>query len=102
MLVSECHWLPGLVALIIISLVYIDISEQIHPVSALQRDTSSGGTAERAIDGDKNNLYWEGSCIHTSNKTQPWWSADMGKMATTGVCEAHLYYKTCVILGTVH
>ena len=37
------------------------------------------GTAELAVDGNKNtDWYTDKTCTHTSLETNPWWAADLG------------------------
>jgi putative heme-binding domain-containing protein len=46
---------------------------------ATQKNTDYGGSAERAIDGNKNGVYGEGGQTHTQERTQnPWWELDLG------------------------
>ncbi|XP_051872449.1 fucolectin-6-like [Pristis pectinata] len=44
---------------------------------ATQSSTSSGGVADRAIDGNRNPYYFNHSCTHTKSESHPWWSIDL-------------------------
>ncbi len=50
----------------------------IYPVSALQVTTKYSASAQRAIDGNKNNIWNGRSCTHTLGGTNTWWAAFMG------------------------
>ncbi|GMH42282.1 hypothetical protein BSKO_10201 [Bryopsis sp. KO-2023] len=48
-----------------------------------QSSTAWDGFSERAVDGNTNSLYGQGSCTHTGNDRQaltnnPWWTVDLG------------------------
>jgi len=46
---------------------------------AMQKNTSHGGEAARAIDGNKNGSYGAGGQTHTEeNTSNPWWEVDLG------------------------
>ena len=46
---------------------------------ATQKNTAYGGSAERAIDGNKSGIYGDGGQTHTQeNTTNPWWEVDLG------------------------
>jgi len=46
---------------------------------ASQKDTSNGGEAGRAIDGNASGLYGDGGQTHTREATEePWWEVDLG------------------------
>jgi hypothetical protein len=48
---------------------------------ATQKNTSWGGDAARAIDGNKNGVYGVGGQTHTEENTlDPWWEVDLGGM----------------------
>ena len=38
-----------------------------------------GADASRAIDGDTNGAFWDGSVSHTNNDYKAWWQVDLGK-----------------------
>lgn len=47
---------------------------------ATQKNTSHGGEASRAIDGNKSGSYNDGGQTHTEENTaQPWWEVDLGE-----------------------
>ena len=46
---------------------------------AAQKNTAYGGSAARAIDGNKNGNYGDGGQTHTQENTpNPWWEVDLG------------------------
>lgn len=45
---------------------------------ATQSSVGSGGTPERAIDGNKDSNYNGGSITHTNEERNPWWELDLG------------------------
>jgi putative heme-binding domain-containing protein len=50
---------------------------------ATQKNTSNGGLAERAIDGNKSGVYGDGGQTHTRENTpDPWWEVDLGAEVT--------------------
>ncbi|CAJ1945162.1 unnamed protein product [Cylindrotheca closterium] len=54
-----------------------------YPVS--QSSTTWGGTAIRAIDGNRSGLYWDGSVTHTNNGRNEWWQVDLATGAGSPV-----------------
>ena len=47
---------------------------------ATQKNTSAGGVAARAIDGNKSGVYGDGGQTHTEEDTvDPWWELDLGE-----------------------
>ena len=47
---------------------------------ASQKNTSAGGDAARAIDGNKSGTYGDNGQTHTEENTpQPWWEVDLGE-----------------------
>ena len=42
-----------------------------------QSQTTHGGSASKAVDGNKNRQYFSGSCTHTDEETTPWWRVDL-------------------------
>lgn len=44
---------------------------------AVQSSQYGRGYAERAIDGNRNGAYFDGSCSHTDGETNPWWRVDL-------------------------
>uniref|UniRef100_H2ZWZ1 Fucolectin tachylectin-4 pentraxin-1 domain-containing protein n=1 Tax=Latimeria chalumnae TaxID=7897 RepID=H2ZWZ1_LATCH len=47
--------------------------------NAAQSSTAYGGAPGRAIDGNRNNNYWQNSCTHTKQELNPWWRVDLLK-----------------------
>ncbi|WP_423998889.1 discoidin domain-containing protein [Maribacter sp. IgM3_T14_3] len=45
---------------------------------ALQSSTGWGGLASRAVDGNTNGIYNDGSVSHTQLSNNPWWRVDLG------------------------
>lgn len=45
--------------------------------TARQQSTGSGGTADRAIDGNTDGNYQKNSVTHTATTTDPWWEVDL-------------------------
>ncbi|CAH1276894.1 NRP2 [Branchiostoma lanceolatum] len=45
---------------------------------ANQSSTASGGVPSRAVDGDDNPMWSEGSCTATAEERDPWWRVDLG------------------------
>lgn len=48
---------------------------------ATQSSTEFGGGPGRAVDGDTNGDYGQGSVTHTGNEAQAWWMVDLGSLA---------------------
>ncbi|XP_063055996.1 uncharacterized protein LOC134449818 [Engraulis encrasicolus] len=46
---------------------------------ATQSDTWEDGIAIHAIDGNRDSIYYHGSCTHTVSQTNPWWRVDQMK-----------------------
>ncbi len=46
--------------------------------TAEQLSTSYGGSASRAVDGDTNGKWSNGSVTHTNNQLRPWWQVRLG------------------------
>lgn len=51
-------------------------------VTATQSSSGWGGVASRAIDGNVNGFYNQGSVTHTANLPQSWWEVDLGQART--------------------
>lgn len=47
--------------------------------TATQIDTSAGAEASRAIDGNVDGNFYDGSVTHTASTDHPWWQVDLGK-----------------------
>jgi hypothetical protein len=60
--------------------------------SASQSTTSGGASASRAIDGDTNGNYTNGSVSHTTQQNRPWWQVDLGSVM--GVGDVVLYNRS--------
>jgi len=66
---------------------------------ATQKNTSSGGDASRAIDGNKNGEYGAGGQTHTEENTAaPWWEVDLG--SDLPIESIAVYNRTDGDLGT--
>lgn len=60
--------------------VYSDGRNVARQGRANQKNTSSGGDAKRAIDGNKSGVYGDGGQTHTEENTNnPWWEVDLGE-----------------------
>ena len=46
--------------------------------TASQSSTNHDGVASRAIDGDTNGAFGQGSVTHTQSEDNPWWQVDLG------------------------
>jgi alpha-L-fucosidase len=48
--------------------------------AATQKSLAWGGTPDRAVDGDVNGAYFDGSVTHTAEdgSAEPWWQVDLG------------------------
>ncbi len=59
--------------------VYSDGRNVARSGKATQKNTAYGGSAERAIDGNKSSSYGDGGQTHTEEGTaNPWWEVDLG------------------------
>ncbi len=45
---------------------------------ARQSSIGYGGTADRAVDGNRDGNYWANSVTHTGNAPNEWWEVDLG------------------------
>ncbi len=59
---------------------------------ATQSSTSNAAPASRAVDGDTNGAWSNGSVTHTNKESQPWWEVDLGTM--TPIEEVVLFNRT--------
>jgi putative heme-binding domain-containing protein len=60
--------------------VYSDGRNVARGGKAIQRNTSHGGEAKRAIDGNKDGSFGAGSQTHSEENTgKPWWEVDLGE-----------------------
>ncbi len=65
---------------------------------ASQKNTSNGGDASRAIDGNKSGKYGDGGQTHSEENTQdPWWEVDLG--AERPITSIAVYNRTDPDLG---
>ena len=46
--------------------------------TAVQSSTSDGGAASRAVDGNKDGVFFNFSVTSTAAEVNPWWSVDLG------------------------
>ncbi len=66
---------------------------------AKQSSTAHGGTADRAIDGNKSGTYGDGGQTHSSESTDaPWWELDLGREVP--IEKIAIYNRTDGALGT--
>jgi hypothetical protein len=59
---------------------------------ATQSSTCCGGEAARAVDGNTDGNYGNGSVTHTGGDLQEWWQVDLG--AVTDIGKVVLYNRT--------
>ena len=51
--------------------------------SSLYMEGTNHGTSDKAVDGNTDNQFSQGSCSHTlPDKKKPWWAVDMGSFVT--------------------
>jgi hypothetical protein len=63
-----------------------DSGEALHTKgTASQSSTAFDGDAARAIDGNTNAQYQEGSVSHTGTQAAPWWEVDLGNAFAIGL-----------------
>jgi hypothetical protein len=63
-----------------------DSGEALHTKgTASQSSTAFEGDAARAIDGNTNARYQEGSVSHTGTQAAPWWEVDLGNAFSIGL-----------------
>lgn len=60
--------------------------------TATQSSTAFGGSASRAVDGNADGNWNNGSVTHTSNSSAPWWKVDLG--STKKVSWIDIYNRT--------
>ncbi len=63
--------------------------------TASQSSTGWGGDPIRAIDGNKNGVFGNGSVTHTLVEAQPWWQVDLGKSRSIGEVVLHNRTDCC-------
>ncbi|MEL7530721.1 MAG: discoidin domain-containing protein [Bacteroidota bacterium] len=59
---------------------------------ATQSSMGWGGLAERAVDGNTNSIYNQGSITHTQASTNPWWRVDLGD--TYNIDQINVFNRT--------
>ena len=59
--------------------------------NASQSSTSHNGVASRAIDGDTNGQYFDGSVTHTNTQNNAWWQVELNSDQTLG--EINIYNR---------
>jgi len=59
---------------------------------ATQSSLAYGGAPGRAVDGNANGTYWDGSVTHTDSTATPWWQVDLG--TATGVGGVQIWNRT--------
>jgi len=52
-----------------------------------QSSTGYNGPATRAIDGNTNSNYGQGSCTHTTKTNKPWWRVDLAATQQVGAVQ---------------
>jgi PA14 domain/F5/8 type C domain/Bacterial TSP3 repeat len=60
--------------------------------TATQSGTAYDGSASRAIDGNIDGLYWNGSTTHTDGEPNPWFMVDFGQ--DRSICQVKLWNRT--------
>lgn len=45
--------------------------------TAVQSSLLHNGTADKAVDGNRDHTYEHGSCTHTNNESKPWWRVEL-------------------------
>jgi alpha-L-fucosidase 2 len=52
--------------------------------TATQSSTDWSAPADRAVDGNTDGNFWNGSVTHTQVENQAWWHVDLGSVQTIG------------------
>ncbi len=60
-----------------------------------QSSVDEGGVPSRALDGNNNGEYANGSITHTLNENQPWWQVDLGQTSTVSQVTLWNRLDTC-------
>ena len=60
---------------------------------ATQTSVFAGAGASRAVDGNKNTDWNQGSCMHTKFENDPWWRVDMS--ASLPIAEIVIVNRLC-------
>ena len=48
--------------------------------SSTYSDSFATGASSKAVDGNSNTNFNDGSCAHTLDEKQPWWRVDLGNV----------------------
>ena len=64
-----------------------------RPVS--QSSTNHGGAASRAVDGNTDAVWRNGSVTHTATENQPWWQVDLGSVSRISHINLHNRIDCC-------
>jgi hypothetical protein len=67
---------------------------------AEQSSTAYGGTPDRAVDGDTDGRFFDGSVTHTSNGPGEWWQVDLGQ--TFDISEIVVWNRTDCCAERLH
>jgi len=62
--------------------VYGDQADLAMNKKTSQSNTAEGGVSKRAVDGNTDSKFANGSCTHTGAASFPWWRVDLGATAT--------------------
>ncbi len=63
--------------------------------SATQVSTTDGGTANKAVDGNTDGTFNNGSVTHTGNPSMPWWQVDLGSVSAISQIEVYNRIEDC-------
>ena len=69
---------------------------------AVASTTAAGATADRAIDGDTNSNFTQGTCMSTDTAGQPWWVLDLGAPSSTRLTAVTLWNRADCCAGEQH
>ncbi|MGH1540719.1 MAG: discoidin domain-containing protein [Arenicella sp.] len=62
--------------------IFLGLASLAQGKPAEQSSTYAAGAANRAVDGNTNGVWAQGSVTHTNNSTQPWWQVDLESNAS--------------------
>ncbi|WP_406424500.1 discoidin domain-containing protein [Streptomyces sp. NBC_00873] len=65
--------------------------------TATQSSTYNGASASRAVDGEVDGVFDNGSVTHTNSESQPWWQVDLGASRDIGDVLAWNRTDTCCV-----
>ena len=77
-------------ALIVVNIFLLDLALN---QNATQVSVYDGSEASRAVDGNKDKDWHQGSCMHTKEEKDPWWRVDLG--ASLPVAEVVIVNRLC-------